>query len=74
MPSSEEYAKMAKLYEEALQSKLNPKKEGASPKKEKSSPKKDVVDEEKKVRKHHLMAWTVETLNIKNLNFFLVIA
>ena len=48
MPSTEEYAKIAKLYEEALQSKLNPK-ESASPKKEKSSSKKDVVEEEKKV-------------------------
>ena len=51
MPSTEEYAKIAKLYEEALQSKLNPK-ENASPKKEKSSSKKDAAGEEKKVWKN----------------------
>lgn len=52
MPNAEEYRKIAKLYEEALQTKLSPpKKEAASPKKDKSSgSKKDTIQEESKVK------------------------
>ena len=51
MPNADEYSKITKLYEEALQTKLSPpKKEAASPKKDKSSTlKKDTIQEESKV-------------------------
>ena len=51
MPNIEEYNKITKLYEEALQTKLAPpKKEIASPKKDKTtSAKKDVIHEDSKV-------------------------
>merc|ERR1712223_1399902 len=50
MPNAEEYSKIAKQYEEALQAKLSPpKKEATSPKKDKSSGlKKDAIQEEGK--------------------------
>ena len=52
MPNIEEYSKITKLYEEALQTKLAPpKKEIASPKKDKNTAaKKDVMQEDSKVR------------------------
>ena len=51
MPNIEEYSKITKLYEEALQTKLAPpKKEIASPKKDKNAAvKKDVMQEDSKV-------------------------
>ena len=51
MPTAEEYAKITKMYEEALHTKLTPpKKDSASPKKEKSALKKDLAEDGKKVR------------------------
>ena len=45
MPTSEDYAKTAKLYEEALQTKLAPaKKEGPAPKKDKNLARKDIEE------------------------------
>ena len=51
MPNIEEYNKITKLYEEALQTKLvPPKKEVASPKKDKATAaKKDIIQEDNKV-------------------------
>ena len=49
-PTMEEYKKITKLYEEALQAKINPpKKESISPKKEKAALKKDLAEEEQEV-------------------------
>ena len=46
MPTSEDYSKTSKLYEEALQTKLLPaKKEGPAPKKDKSLARKDIDEE-----------------------------
>ena len=46
MPTSEDYAKTTKLYEEALQTKLVPaKKEGPAPKKDKNIARKDINEE-----------------------------
>ena len=49
-PTMEEYKKITKLYEEALQAKINPpKKESISPKKEKTALKKDLAEEGQEV-------------------------
>ena len=50
MPTTEEYANIRKLYDEALQTKLTPvRKDCASPKKDKTISKKDALEGESKV-------------------------
>ena len=50
MPTTEEYANIRKLYDEALQTKLTPvRKDCPSPKKDKNISKKDTVEDESKV-------------------------